>query len=369
MIGLYIHIPFCASKCAYCDFCSEPPKDEAQIDRTLSALRKELESLPEDFNPDTLYIGGGSPSLLSPEHWRALLPGCARFKPEEWTVEMNPGQVDVESVRRLIAAGVNRFSLGAQTLRDDILQTLGRRHSSRDIFAAIDVLRGEGAGNLSIDLMYGLPGLTAAHLQADVERLAALKPEHFSIYALSLEADTPLARSVAQGRYRLPDDDETADQYALLCRLLETGGWDQYELSNFAHNGQACQHNRIYWEGGEYRGIGPSAHSYTGGIRSANEDDPVAWRRAIEASASPTAFCETLTPERRARERLLLWLRKTEGVPLEAFKEQTGFDADTLLDHCLDEWKEHELVKRTDTRLRLRRSAYFISDAIFREIV
>lgn len=276
MTGLYIHIPFCASKCAYCDFCSRPPGDEAETERMVRCLCAELQTVPDDFTPDTVYIGGGSPSLLDENAWIRIFQtlesrfskkdrdqGLEKsFTPREWTVEMNPGQVRRDILDLLRGRGVNRISLGVQTLDDRLLRRLGRAHAANDALRALDLLSEAGFDNISADLMYGIPEQTEQRLAEDIDRLIAPSVTHISAYALSLEPGARMYDRMRDGYLTLPDDDTVAAMYETIRSRLAAAGFEQYELSNWSRPGYRCLHNRIYWEGGNYIGIGPSAHSY-----------------------------------------------------------------------------------------------------------
>ncbi|MCX7006816.1 MAG: radical SAM family heme chaperone HemW, partial [Kiritimatiellaeota bacterium] len=251
MAGLYIHVPFCARKCAYCDFYSLPlatfPSLGKTVARFFQALEKELAALSADFAPDTIYIGGGTPTALDAAQLGELL-ALVRWRIHcdavcEWTVEANPGTLDVAKVDTLRRAGVNRVSLGVQSLDDDALRRIGRIHTAAEAHAGFELLRAAGFDNVSVDLMYALPGETTAQVLADVRGLLAWQPEHISTYALAIEPDTPLAAQRGRGEVTEVPDEEQAEQYHVIRRELLAAGFEHYEISNFARSGRACRHN------------------------------------------------------------------------------------------------------------------------------
>jgi oxygen-independent coproporphyrinogen-3 oxidase len=376
MSGLYIHIPFCARKCAYCDFYSLPlagfPSVGRVVARFFQALEKELAALPPDFAPDTIYIGGGTPTALDAPQLAALLalvryrvPGAVR----EWTVEANPGTLDAAKADVLRQGGVNRVSLGVQTLDDVALRRLGRVHTAAEARAGFELLRAAGLDNVSVDLMYALPGETTAQVLADLRGLLAWQPEHVSCYALAIEPGTPLAEQQARGAVAEVPDEEQAEHYHAIRRELVAAGWHHYEISNFARPGRACRHNLNYWRGGEYAGCGPAAHGHSAGRRHSNVEDLEAYCRRIEGGGSPRDFEEELAPEAKARETLIVWLRLLDGVELAAFRQQTGFDALALGGAALDQLVAQGLLVLAEGRLRLTDRALFVSNRVFAELV
>ncbi len=379
MPGLYIHVPFCARKCAYCDFYSLPLADQpdavagAAIARYLDALERELRGLPAGFVPDTVYVGGGTPTVLPAESLTRLLDLVhRRFRlpaDGEWSCEANPGTVTAEKAARLRAGGVNRVSLGVQSLDDRNLAALGRSHTARQAAESYQALRAAGFDNLGVDLMYGLPGVPRAGLAQDLEELLRWQPEHVSVYALSFEAGTPLAARRAHGAVAEVADDEQAEQYHLIRRRLGAAGYEQYEISNFARPGRACRHNLNYWAGGDYFGCGPAAHSHGQGRRSANLSDLEAYAASLAEGRSSCAFEEILGAEAKARETLILNLRRTAGVEEDEFRRQTGFDVQALGGGALARALALGLLEREGRRLRLTAAGLFVSDAVFAELV
>ena len=310
-LGLYIHIPFCKSKCAYCDFYSLAGSD-ALMDDYVSALCAQLDAFAEraaGYAVDTLYFGGGTPSYLGAGRLLKLLDAVRRrynVAPDaETALEANPDSVG-DWFGELRAAGFNRVSLGAQSFDNALLKAVGRVHSAAQTADAFEKMRRAGFCNISLDLIYGLPGETAASWRRSIEGAVALSPEHLSCYGLKIEPGTPLASRNAA----VPDDEAQADFYLWAADALSGYGYRQYEISNFAKPGRESRHNLKYWTLGEYLGFGPGAHSDFGGVR-------FAWARDLQGFIrrdwTPSESAR-IDPDERARERLMLGLRTSDGV-------------------------------------------------------
>lgn len=307
MLGLYFHIPFCASKCGYCDFYSFPGTAE-EMDAYTAALCSRMREYPAEA-ADTVYFGGGTPSLLGGERLAAVL-GAARAHfaltaDAEITAECNPDSVDGALLRRLRGAGFNRLSIGVQSAREDELRLLGRRHTFAQAEAAVRLARACGFENLALDLMYGLPGQTAPRVLESLEALLALEPEHLSCYGLTLEEGTPLGRA----KPALPGEDAQAEMYLAICERLAAAGFEHYEISNFCKPGRRAAHNAKYWDFSEYLGIGAAAHSYYRGRRFAYPRDAAAFVRG----AAPVPE-EAVAGFGARAEYLMLRLRTSDGV-------------------------------------------------------
>jgi len=387
-LGLYLHVPFCVRKCAYCDFASRPIADGG-VERYLSALERELALRPADFAPSTVYIGGGTPTALPDDALaRALALVRAAIAPErvvEWTCEANPGTLTASKARILRAAGVNRISLGAQSFDDARLRHIGRIHTAAEIREAVAVARGEGFANLSLDLMYGLPGESCSDWQRDLDEAIALQPEHISLYALAIEDGTPFARERDAGRLAEADEEEFRAQYERARATLAAAGYGQYEISNFARPGRECRHNLLYWSGGEYLGFGPAAHSHWRGARRGNFQGLEDWAAAVSkawkadgrdgapppgpASAIEREFEERLDPEAKARETLVFGLRRLSGWRRSEFRARTGFDYRDLRGPEIERLASDGRLVDTGECLRLAEDHLFVSDAVFRELI
>ena len=321
--AVYVHAPFCARRCFYCDFAVHVAR-APDPDPWLSALRGEWAALQEEgvFAPraplQSLYVGGGTPSLLGPE----AMPGLAGIFGRdllggpglEWTAEANPESFTPEVASAWREAGVNRVSLGVQSFQPEPLRWMGRLHGPEGSRQAVARAREAGFETLSIDLIFALPGRVARSWEADLRAALELEVPHVSLYGLTAEPATPLGRAVREGRERLPDQEAYGDAYLTAARTLETEGYEHYEVSNFALPGHASVHNRAYWDGRPYLGMGNSAHSYRHPVRRWNLRDWDAYRREILAGGLPEAERERLSPESARLERIWLGLRTRRGI-------------------------------------------------------
>jgi len=356
MSGLYIHIPLCVKKCAYCDFYSVETNKYAGP--FLNALREEFRALPEGFAPETVFIGGGTPTALSAEQLETLLDFVTETVDlsfvTEYSCEANPGTVDLPKLAALCAGGVNRLSLGVQSFDDGVLKTLGRIHSAEKAEAAFRQVRAAGFENISVDLMFGVPAQTLEMLAADLDRALALGPEHISIYNLMYEEGTPLTK---RNPLRL-DEEVEREMYDLTRKRLTGAGFEHYEISNFAKPGFECRHNLLYWSGGEYIGCGPSAHSHWQGTRWAN----VADLDDYCANGPRREFEEMLDEEAKARETLVMGLRLIKGVEVSSNHwKKWGQRFQPL--------EKQGLLVIDGHHVRLSDGALFVSDAVFAELV
>jgi len=331
--SLYLHIPFCASKCAYCDFNSIVGGADLQA-LYLDALTEEIARTGSFYNErifNTVYFGGGTPTLLGPQALCQLLTEiCRRYNvsPDaEITCEANPGTVDAESLSVMREHGFNRLSLGVQSLDDDELRLLGRRHDAAQARRALAEARAAGFTNLSLDLINALPGQTPEQWEDTLQEAIAFRPQHLSCYGLSIEDNTPLAALVEAGKLQQPDEDLGPVIYELTHDLCTAAGYEHYEISNFALAGYRCLHNENYWRNGEYVGLGAGAVSYLNGHRMKHEPDPRRWAEAALVGMAPTLVeRESLDDQQRAAETLMLALRTAEGLDLKRFSRQFDLD-------------------------------------------
>lgn len=319
MDHLYIHVPFCTGKCGYCAFYSvtRPAAEGAYLDALATELR--LACAPGGrVSPLTVYIGGGTPSALGDEHFTRLLATVrAHIEParlREWTVEANPGTLSASKRRALAAAGVNRISLGAQSFDDAVLARIGRRHTVADIGATVEALRADGFDNVGLDLIAGLPSVAADAWERTLHAALDLRPEHISVYALSIEPGTAFHDLQARGRLQAASEDEEIAAMAQAERLLEAAGFEHYETSNYAQPGRACLHNLACWRGGDYLGVGPAAASRIGLCRRTNIADLDAYTAALATEAEPPREEERLAPITDRTERLIFAFRLAEGA-------------------------------------------------------
>jgi oxygen-independent coproporphyrinogen-3 oxidase len=316
---LYVHIPFCARICPYCAFYKERA-DPALTQRFCEAVLRELDSLADRFDarPQTIFFGGGTPTALITERLRMLLGG---FRDRldlsdlvEWTIEANPGSVSFRKAALLKEAGVSRISLGVQSWDDGLLQTLGREHNAEQAHASFRILREAGLNNINIDLMFGLPGQSLAQWETTLARTVALQPEHVSAYCLTYEEDTEFFVRQTRGEYRA-DIETDAQFFETTMRVLEAAGYQQYEISNYARGGLESVHNRGYWAGADYLGIGPSGFSTVGAERWQNVADYRVYSDRVLAGVSPVISVEPLSAQTKRAEQIALSLRTRDGVP------------------------------------------------------
>jgi oxygen-independent coproporphyrinogen III oxidase len=339
-LSLYVHLPFCFSKCAYCDFNSQVAARPVRA-RYLEALLTAIEqAAPAGAGRtlQTIYCGGGTPTLYDATDLCAVLrrvQGCFKVaRKAEVSLEANPGTVTPAGLALLCEVGFNRLSLGVQSLNDDELKLLGRGHSAAQAARAVAAARAAGFDNLSLDLINALPGQTPAAWERTLHRALSWKPEHLSCYGLSVPEGTPLATEVAAGRLALPDEETAVAIYELTHDRCTAAGYEHYEIANYAQPGYPCRHSLNYWANGEYLGIGAGAWSYLGGERLRHEPDPASWAEQILSGAGPAVTeCETLDRRSRAGETLMLALRTAEGLDLRAFALAYGLDLELLLEH------------------------------------
>ncbi len=327
-LGIYIHIPFCKSKCEYCDFYSiGGSRDRRVTDDYLQALAdhiREAGRLAPEYLVDTVYFGGGTPSFFGAENLEKILDEIHksfRLSVEaEITLEANPDSVTLQSMKKLVRAGFNRISIGVQSDDDEMLKKLGRPHNFHQAKQALTLARQAGFGNISLDLMYGLPNQTLTAWKETVLRIVGLRPEHISCYALKVEEGTPLwsYKELAN----LPDDDTQADMYLAASDILRDYGYEHYEISNFAKKGFASKHNLKYWTGGEYLGFGPTAASDFAGKRFTILRDLHGYIQGIAKKETVLSECDTIPARERAGEYVMLRLRTSDGISAEEYERQ-----------------------------------------------
>ena len=314
---IYIHVPFCVRRCSYCDF-SIAVRKRIPTQEYVESVLKELRSVePQPEGLDTIYLGGGTPSLLAPEAIAELLHELTeprRTPHVEVTIEANPEDVTPDAARAWHAAGVNRVSLGAQSFDDRVLKWMHRSHDAARIGGAVHALRGAGIENISLDLIFALPDELERDWERDLDMAVALHPNHLSLYGLTVEARTPLDRWISRGATRLPADERYAAEYLFAHRRLTADGYHFYEVSNASRHGCISRHNSAYWSGRPYLGLGPAAHSFDGRARRWNLSAWEAYRRAIAEGRSPVEAEEVLTDEQRELEGMYLGLRTIEGL-------------------------------------------------------
>ncbi|MFP4465515.1 MAG: radical SAM family heme chaperone HemW [Candidatus Goldiibacteriota bacterium] len=326
MTGLYVHIPYCINKCPYCDFVSFDDKPY-YIDDYLGAVADELRYYCNNFDiaPETLFIGGGTPTSLNPGRLDFLFANIffysAKKNFKEITIEANPDTLTFKKAK-VLKANTNRVSLGAQSFDGETLKILGRTHTPEKIKEAFSLLKEAGIENINIDIMYGIPGRTPEDVLKDIEKASELQPAHISFYMFTLYEHTEFYRR----NPALPDDKTVEKMYFEGVKLLEKKGYRQYEISNFAVPGSECLHNLNYWNSGSYIGLGVSASSYFNGVRRTNVKDIDEYIKRIKENKDPAGFSETPDTETMEKEYIMLKLRTTAGILYENFRERFGFD-------------------------------------------
>jgi oxygen-independent coproporphyrinogen III oxidase len=372
----YIHIPFCESKCGYCDFASVANAD-SQMENYLVALEREIESeLTEPQPVDSIFVGGGTPTWLPEPLLDRVLAAIRQWFPGstslEWTVEANPNTLSVEKVRLLAHQGVNRVSLGAQTFSSPLLAVLERTHDPDSIEQAIGWLA-PLIPNLSIDLIFGIPGQRLTDWERDLSRAATLPITHVSNYGLTYEKGTKLWREWRQGKVTPIANDLEADLFAFAMNFWKERGWKQYEISNYASPRSGteyheCRHNLVYWRQQSYWGFGCGAARFVDGVRSLNARDLNAYLSRVMAGESPTVQSERLTPRAFALEMLLVGLRLREGLDPRLFHERTGFELVELLKPILRLPWDEPVMEINETQVRLTNRGVFIADSLFAKL-
>ncbi|HET9707707.1 MAG TPA: radical SAM family heme chaperone HemW [Gemmatimonadales bacterium] len=314
---LYVHVPFCTRRCSYCDF-SIAIRKQVPAEDFVATIQAELKQGGPLESLETVYLGGGTPSLLPPESIRTILfdvlHSTSSLDAVEVTLEANPENVTANAARAWRAAGVNRVSLGAQSFDDRVLEWMHRTHDAAQIARAVKHLRDAGVDNISLDLIFALPESLERDWDRDLDLGVALAPSHLSLYGLTVEPRTPLDRWISRGAIQAPSDDRYADEYLRAHERLSAAGYEFYEVSNAARDGRRSRHNSAYWSGRPYLGVGPAAHSFDGRTRRWNYAAWEAYRSVIAAGESPIDSREELTGEQRQLERLYLGLRTVEGI-------------------------------------------------------
>jgi oxygen-independent coproporphyrinogen-3 oxidase len=355
---VYVHIPFCARRCSYCDF-SIAVRAKPPVAEYLEALRTELSvrfgrTVPWEI--DTIYLGGGTPSALGEDVGRLMDVLREFMQPTssaEVTLEANPEHVSASVVTAWRAAGINRLSLGAQSFDAKTLRWMHRTHGVDDISRAMDAARSACLENVSLDLIFALPEAMGRDWEADLNRALALQPAHISLYGLTVEPATPLARWIARGETTPADDGVYADDFLLAHAMATSAGFEHYEVSNFALPGRHSQHNSAYWSGAPYAGLGPSAHEFDGTTRRWNAAPYSAWRSVLCAGKDPIAGSEQLTMENRETERVYLELRTAEGLRIEPGDEPV-----------IDSWEQQNWAERRARRAVLTPDGWLRLDAL-----
>jgi len=370
-LGLYVHIPFCARKCRYCDFPSQPLDNNRHLIRDyLQALKIEAEMRRRELNRPvhSIYIGGGTPTLLTPEEiaylWAEVLDPFPRIAEAEVSIEANPGTLTAAHAAVLAALPITRVSLGAQSFHADELAMLGRIHTPAQIAEAVACLRAAGIRQLNLDLMYGLPGQTVARWAETLQQALALAPEHLACYALICEEETPLTREIAAGIFTVPGEEEEMEMAAVTAACLAERGLVAYEVSNAALPDAACRHNLGYWLGRDYLGLGSAAVSALGGVRWRNAEHTATYLQRMTAGLAVVQYVERLSAADRLLERVMLGLRLREGFDLAAAEHDCACRLAALAGDAMAQLCVQGLLAYRDGWLRLTSAGFPVANHV-----
>jgi len=372
--SIYVHIPFCLKRCIYCDFVSgiyEAGNAAAYI----KALKREILTIPCGTSFSTLFIGGGTPTVLTADALRDLIAHIFDHLsfPDNYeaTIEANPGTLDHEKLTVIREGGINRISIGVQSFNDDELMLLGRVHTRSIAEKAVHLAEDAGFRNIGIDLIYGIPQQSMASWKETLENATALRPQHIAAYELTVENDTALSAAYREGILQSPDDELTAEMYGHAIDHLSSAGYRHYEISNFSMPGYPCRHNLNYWDRGEYYGVGVAAHSFVKGGRFCNSGYLQNYLKTISDKRSPVRVIEDIKEDKALSEALFLGLRKTEGIKVESFFKRYGVNILTQFQDELADMREQGLVEiensecSYETSLRLTRRGLLLSNEVF----
>ncbi|MBT2685581.1 radical SAM family heme chaperone HemW [Bacillus sp. ISL-37] len=372
MKASYIHIPFCHHICHYCDFNKVFMKGQP-VDEYLDALEKEM-SLPLNKQVmETVFVGGGTPTALNEKQLDKLVSAINRQLTidtnTEYTFEANPGDLSKEKLAILKDAGVNRLSFGVQTFNDELLKKIGRSHRAKDVFESIENAKTAGFDNISIDLIYSLPGQTKQDFTESIQTALGLGLVHYSGYSLIIEPKTVFYNLLQKGKLPLPGEDAEAEMYETLMEQMENGGLRQYEISNFAVPGFESRHNLTYWNNEEYYGFGAGAHGYVDGIRQSNFGPLKKYMEPLSKGEHPIMDAHKVTLEEKMEEEMFLGLRKTEGVSIRHFEEKFGQNPLNLFAGQIKDWSARGLLKSDGDKISLTRQGRLLGNEVFQSFI
>lgn len=371
--GLYIHIPICNSICRYCDFYKVTNNQWIGSDLYLEALEKDLCNLPKNFLPKTIFIGGGTPTALSANDYKKMLLLIHKYidinNVEEWTTEANPQSIDSEKIEVMLEGGINRISVGIQSFSNNALKLLGRNHDNKKAIDTIELLQSYNFDDISIDMIQSIPGMTKSDIRNELDIISQFHPDHISFYNLIYEAGTPLTKDRDNRRFKTLTDENELEIYLFIQDGLEKLGYDHYEISNFSKNNKICIHNLLYWTGGEYIGCGPSAHSHWNNVRFSKISDLKQYYHNLLNDKSIINMREKLSPFKKAKETLIMWLRLSSGVNLSEFKIKTGFEIKELYSDEIEYLLKNNLLELVNNYLRIPKDKRFLSNSVFIELI
>lgn len=371
----YIHIPFCVHICHYCDFNKVFIKGQP-VDDYLKALQVEMERTIQQSNDNelkTVFVGGGTPTSLSQEQLKTLLTTIRNTLPirqdAEITFEANPGDLTEDKLMVLREGGVNRLSLGVQSFDEQLLKKIGRTHQVEDVYRTVENAKKHGFQNVSIDLMYGLPGQTLESFVHSLQETFQLNIQHVSSYSLIVEPKTVFYNLMRKGKLHLPSEDDDAKMYETLLQMTKQHGFHQYEISNFAKRGFESKHNLTYWNNEEYYGFGAGAHSYVDGVRKSNIGPVNHYIQQINDGKLPILEEATLTLTEKMEEEMFLGLRKTEGVSIENFQEKFKQNPLQLFSEQLESLKKKRLIDISSGHIKLTKKGMFLGNEVFQAFI
>lgn len=374
--SVYLHIPFCSHKCHYCDFTAYVV-DGQPVDRYIDALANEMRIATQETPPpeiETIFVGGGTPTILNPEQMKRFLYSIRTFFPNwseqmEFTMEANPGTVTKELLQIMKAGGVNRLSFGAQTFDDDLLKGIGRIHDAEEIIKSFYLAREVGFSNISLDLMFGLPKQTVGDVEDALKRALQLAPEHFSCYSLKVEEGTLFHHLYERNQLPLADEEEELAMYQLIREVLPSHGYQQYEVSNFARPGKESKHNSTYWKNNRYYGLGAGAHGYIGTQRHANVRGITPYLESLEQNRLPIASIHEVSQEEEQENFMILGLRLMEGIERSEFQRRYGAAVEEVYKEEIEKLEQQEFIKVTENRIFLTERGLLYGNNVFAEFI
>ena len=369
--GVYLHIPFCHQICNYCDF-NKFFFHNQPVDEYIEALGKEMELWSDQLNNatiETIFLGGGTPTSLSPEQLERLFTLIHQYIPMEHVVEFsseaNPDELTLEKMLVMRKFGVNRLSMGVQTFNQDLLKVLGRTHANEHVYQVVEHAKKIDFPSISIDLMYGLPNQTMAQWKDSLKEAFSLGIPHISAYSLLVEPKTIFYNLFSKGKLSLPGEDLEAEMYGFLLDEMERNGYNQYEISNFSKDGKVSKHNLLYWDNKEYLGLGAGAHGYVNGIRYSNHGPLKKYMQLIEGGAKPILDQKEVTTQEKMEEEMFLGLRKNEGVSISKFQHKYQVSLEEMYGEELEELVGKQLLTIEDGYVFLTRRGRFVGNEVF----
>ena len=366
--SLYVHVPYCSKRCGYCDFNTYTPSEldrDDQIDSWLQSAIKETvfarKILGEELTVDTIFFGGGTPSLLDASVVKEFLNNVSKHftlkKDLEITLEANPDTITQSKAEDWRNAGINRISLGMQSSAKNVLQVLDRTHNPANVLTSVEILKKAGFDNFSLDLIYGTPGESLEDWSNTLKNAIAINPPHISAYSLVIEPGTKMGSQLSRGEIKAVSDDDAADKYQLAEKMLTENGYSWYEISNWAKDNKECQHNLNYWKGNNWWGIGPGAHSHINGVRWWNQKLPKNWRESLDQDQSPALARETLTNEQIRNEEVMLLSRLKTGIDKARFDQKN-----------VEKLIKDKLINEVFGKLELTLEGRLLADEVFRQL-